>query len=97
MKNVGARRGTDIPQFYVRRPDDATFPIRLVGWGRVQLDPGEMRRMTVTIDPRLLARFDTTAGDWAIAPGRYTIHAGANAGNLSILAEFDLAAFRLKP
>jgi beta-glucosidase len=97
VKNVGARRGTAIPQFYVRRPDDATFPMRLVGWGRAQLDPGEMRRMTVAIDPRLLARFDTTAGDWAIASGRYTIHAGANAGNLSILAEFDLAAFRLKP
>jgi len=97
VKNTGALRGTDIPQFYVRRPDDATFPIRLVGWGRVQLGPGEMRRVVVTIDPRLLARFDTTAGDWAITPGRYTIHAGANAGNLSILAEFDLAAFRLKP
>jgi hypothetical protein len=51
--------------------------------------------MMVTIDPRLLARFGTTAG--AIAAGRYTIHAGANAGNLSILAEFDLTAFRLKP
>ncbi len=97
VKNIGAYRGAAIPQFYVRRPDDAAFPIRLVGWSRVLLSPGETRRVTVTIDPRLLARFDTVAGDWKIAPGRYTVEAGTHAGDLSLEAEFALTAFRLKP
>jgi beta-glucosidase len=95
VKNVGAYRGAAIPQFYLRRPDDAAFPIRLVGWHRVMLDPGETRRVTATIDPRLLARFDTAAGGWEIAPGRYTVEAGANAGDLLLTTEFTMPAFRL--
>jgi beta-glucosidase len=95
VQNVGAYRGAAIPQFYMRRPDDAAFPVRLVGWNRVMLDPGETRRVTATIDPRLLARFDTVAGDWEIAPGRYTIEAGANAGDLLLTTEFTMPAFRL--
>jgi beta-glucosidase len=95
VKNIGAYRGAAVPQFYVRRPDDFTFPIRLVGWDRVLLDPGEARRVTATIDLRLLARFDVVAGDWVIAPGRYTVEAGANAGDLSLKTELTLPAFRL--
>jgi beta-glucosidase len=95
VKNVGAYRGAAIPQFYVRRPNDTAFPIRLVGWNRVMLDPGETRRVTATVDPRLLARFDTVAGDWEIAPGRYIVEAGANAGDLSQAIEFTMPAFRL--
>jgi beta-glucosidase len=95
VKNVGAHPGAAIPQFYVRRPDDPAFPIRLAGWNRVMLDPGETRRVTATIDPRLLARFDTVAGDWEIAPGRYRVEAGADAGDLVLTAEFTMPAFRL--
>ncbi len=95
VKNVGAHRGAATPQFYVRHPDDPAFPIRLVGWNRVMLDPGETQRVTATIDPRLLARFDTGAGDWKIAPGRYTVEAGANAGDLSLTTEFTMPALRL--
>jgi beta-glucosidase len=94
VQNVGAYRGAAIPQFYVRRPDDTAFPIRLVGWNRVMLSPGETRRVAATIDPRLLARFDTVAGDWEIAPGRYIIEAGANAGDLLLMTEFTMPALR---
>jgi beta-glucosidase len=96
VKNIGTRQGADIPQFYVRRPDVSAFPIRLVGWSRVMLDPGETQRVTLTIDPRLLAHFDIVAGEWEIAPGRYVIEAGANARDLSLKTEFSLTALRFK-
>ena len=95
VKNVGAYRGAAIPQFYVRRPDDTAFPLRLVGWNRVMLDPGETRRVTATIDARLLARFDIVSGGWEIAPGRYAVEAGANAGDLLLTTEFTMPVFRL--
>jgi len=97
VKNVGTRPGADIPQIYLRRQDDAALPIRLVGWSRILLAPGEMRHMTVTIDSRLVAHFDVAAGDWKIAPGRYIIEAGANARDLSLKTEFTLTAFRSNP
>lgn len=96
VKNIGRQRGADVPQFYLRRQGDASFPIRLVGWSRVMLSPGETQRVTLTVDPRLLARFDKATGDWGIAPGRYTVEAGANAGELPLKAEITLAAARFK-
>jgi beta-glucosidase len=95
VKNTGSQRGADIPQFYVRRPDDSDFPIRLVGWSKVLLDPGETRRVTLTVDRRLLGRFDTATGDWEIAPGRYAIEAGANVGELPLQTESTLTASRI--
>jgi beta-glucosidase len=97
VKNTGHRPGTAVPQFYARRPDHADFPIRLVGWSKVALEPGETRRVTLTADQRLLARFDATAGDWEIAPGRYTVEAGPNAGELPLKTEVILAAARFRP
>jgi beta-glucosidase len=97
VKNTGPRRGAEVPQFYLRRPDDAEFPVRLAGWSKVLLEPGETRRVTVSIDPRLLARFDTASGAWEIAPGRYSVEAGANAGEVLLKTEVTLAAARFKP
>jgi beta-glucosidase len=95
VRNAGPRPGADIPQFYLRRPADAEFPVRLVGWSKVSLEPGETRRVTLTVDPRLLAHFDAASGGWEIAPGRYTVEAGANAGELPLKAEVTLVSARL--
>jgi beta-glucosidase len=97
VKNVGSRQGADVPQFYVRCPEDPAIPIRFVGWSRVLLDPGETRRVTLTIDPRLLAHFDVAANEWEIVGGRCIIEAGSNARDLPLKAEVILAAARLKP
>ena len=97
VKNVGARPGYDIPQFYLRRPDDPMFPIRLVGWTCILLLPGEIRHVTVTIDPRLIAHFDIAAENWEISPGRYMVEAGANARDLPLKAELTLGSLRSTP
>jgi beta-glucosidase len=97
VKNVGLHQGADVPQFYVHCPEDPAIPIRLVGWSRVLLDPGEKRRVTLSIDPRLLAHFDVAANDWEIVGGRCIIEAGSNARDLPLKTEVILAAARLKP
>jgi beta-glucosidase len=97
VKNVGSRQGADVPQFYVRCPQDPAIPFRFVGWSRVLLDPGETRRVTLTIDPRLLAHFDVAANAWEIVGGRCIIEAGSNSRDLPLKAEVILAAARLRP
>jgi len=42
----------------------------------------------------LLAHFDVASGDWEIVPGRYTVGAGPNAGELPLTTEVTLAASR---
>jgi beta-glucosidase len=47
--------------------------MRLLGFERVELQAGEARKVTLTADPRLLARFDAAAGRWHIADGTYRV------------------------
>ena len=46
--------------------------------------------MTVTADPRLLARFDGDAGRWHIAGGTYRVALGKAADDLVLTAEAEL-------
>jgi len=54
---------------------------------KVELGPGESREITITADPRLLARYDGKAGQWHLAGGEYTVAAGKAADALELAAE----------
>ena len=72
VRNDGQREGADVPQIYLQSVDGKAKP-RLLGFQRVSLKPGESRAITIVADPRLLADYDSTAGTWRIAAGRYRI------------------------
>jgi beta-glucosidase len=60
VTHTGKREGTDVPQLYlIDAPGEKRM--RLLGFERLQLRPGESCRVTVTADPRLLARFEAGA------------------------------------
>ncbi len=79
LRNSGARAGADVGQVYlIETPRGKTR--RLVAFARVDLKPGEIRRVEMPIDPRLLA--DWGPKGWAIAPGTYRFALGASAEDL---------------
>lgn len=83
VTNTGKRAGADVPQVYlVDAPDGKRM--RLLGFERVELQPGESRKVTMTADPRLLAKFDPQASRWRIAGGDYRIAVGKSAGELEL-------------
>ena len=89
VTNTGDRAGADVPQLYLTEaPEEARM--RLLGFERVELQPGESRQITITADPRLLARFDGSAGRWHIGEGTYTIALGRAADALDLTAETEL-------
>lgn len=91
VANTGAREGADTAQIYLT--EGAGEPrMRLLGFERVSLQPGQSKRFTLTADPRLLGRFDGSAGRWRIAAGRYRIAVGKSAGDLCLHAEVRLTA-----
>ena len=96
VKNVGDRAGAATPQFYVVPPGAGAAP-RLVGWRRVELQPGEARTVGVELDSRLIGSFDETARRWRIAAGRYAFSAGFDAERQGPSASFALNAFDLPP
>ena len=80
VTNTGDRAGADVPQLYLTGAPGGPR-MRLLGFERVELEPGESRQLTVTADPRLLARFDGQAGRWRIAGGTYQIAVSKAAGS----------------
>ncbi|MGA2025030.1 MAG: glycoside hydrolase family 3 C-terminal domain-containing protein [Steroidobacteraceae bacterium] len=73
VHSAAQRAVSDTPQIYVASPPGAfEAPKRLAGWKRVMLAPGASTHVRLTVDPRLLASWDTERG-WVIAPGRYTL------------------------
>jgi beta-glucosidase len=97
VKNVGERAGAATPQFYIALPGGAEAALRLVGWRRVELQPGEARTVSVTVDPRLLALFDEGARRWRVAAGTYALSAGFDVERRQLSAPVSMGAFDLPP
>jgi beta-glucosidase len=96
VANTGAQAGADVPQVYLT--DIAGAPeLRLIGWDKVRLAPGEARRVTVTADPRLLAHFDEKGHRWRVAAGRYGVAVGASSAERSLIGGAVVTASSIKP
>lgn len=81
VRNTGKRAGADVVQIYVQVPGS---PVRrLAGFGKVALAPGQSREVSIDLEPRLLADFDTATRRWVIHAGRYAVYAGRSATDLS--------------
>lgn len=96
VKNTGARAGADVPQIYLGLPQAAGEPPkRLVGWRRVELQSGETRSITVTLQPRMMAIFDVAQDSWKIVPGKYRIFIGPSSRQLPLQSTFDIQSARV--
>lgn len=90
VTNSGARAGPDVPQIYLT---DAAGEqrLRLLGFERVELEPGETRQVTLAADPRLLARFDGESGKWRMTDGPHRVALGKSAVDFVMTGETYLS------
>ncbi|AJP71180.1 beta-glucosidase family protein [Sphingomonas hengshuiensis] len=96
VANTGKVAGSDVVQLYlVEKPGGPAR--RLLGYQKVALQPGETKRVTLNVDPRLLAEYDEKAHGWRIDAGEYRIGVGADAGAVEGVTAVRLAARRIKP
>ena len=94
--NTGKRAGADVPQIYVAR-DGTSTPMRLAGFTRVTLKPGETRRITLTAEPRIVADYDTKLPGWRIAAGTYRVALAHDAQDRTLVMSAKLDAATMKP
>jgi beta-glucosidase len=77
VQNTGSVAGDEVVQVYLRH-QEASVPVprhSLVGFKRVHLLPGAVKRVTFEISPRQYA-IVTDEGQWAVVPGALTIFVG---------------------
>lgn len=89
VKNTGKIRGKEIVQVYVRdteksviRPDK-----ELKGFDKIELDAGEEKTVTFTLDKRAFAYYNTEIKDWYVESGEFEIVIGKSSQQI-VLSEF---------
>ncbi|MFJ8649331.1 beta-glucosidase [Streptomyces sp. NPDC093546] len=87
VRNTGTRTGVTVPQLYVGPSPDVTLdqaPLVLAGYRRLELRPGQIRRVTVPLAPRTLSCWDPARRAWVLGTGTRTVRLGASARDLRL-------------
>jgi beta-glucosidase len=86
VTNTGKLPGAEIAQLYVAPVNPpVTRPLKeLKGFKKVFLQPGESKKVTITLDRRSLAYYDVSAHAWDVARGVYRILVGSSSQDIGL-------------
>jgi beta-glucosidase len=86
VANTGSRAGKEVVQVYVGPPASAVArPVReLKAFAKVALEPGESRRVDLTLTRRDLSYFDARQRRWVVEAGEYAVAVGASSRDLRL-------------
>jgi len=94
VKNTGTVASDEVPQVYLGRPEHkfpGEFPEHaLVAFDRIHLNPGESKRVSVTVPLRRLQFWSTEAGKWTTATGPRAVLVGGSSRNLDLASTVDV-------
>ena len=86
IKNTGSVPGAEIAQVYVAAPKGGVFcpEKELRGFARVELSPGETKRVFVRLPERAYQYWNVVENRWATAGGRYEVLVGASSRDIRL-------------
>ncbi len=96
VTNTGKVAGKAAPQVYLNGLPGGDIK-RLIGFDKVALAPGESKTVSLSADPRLLARFDVASNSWIVEGGTYSVGVAENASAPGITGQARVKARKLKP
>ena len=91
LTNTGARAGKEVAQVYVRdEVSSVTTPVmRLVGFEKVELKPGESRRVVIRVPTSELALWNRQMKR-VVEPGTFTVMVAASAEDVRLQGKFEV-------
>ena len=86
IKNVGEVKGKEIAQLYVGlAKSDIIRPIKeLKGFAKVELEPGESKKVEIAFDDKTFRYFNVKTNKWEIEKGSYSIMIGAASDDIRL-------------
>lgn len=92
VTNTGKRKGKEVVQLYVGiKNSSVRRPIReLKGFQKVELESGETKDVTFTLNSRAFAYYEVLVHDWFVESGSYEISVGTSSRNLSEKADVEV-------
>jgi beta-glucosidase len=92
VRNTGHRESAEVAEVYVGDSHAGIpRPVKeLKAFAKVNLRPGESRRVTLTLERRAFSFYDLQKKDWSAEPGDFTILVGGSSDNIQLRGKFTL-------
>jgi beta-glucosidase len=93
VKNVGSRAGADVAEVYVgeAHPKVPRPAQELKGFARIELAPGETKRVTIRLDRRAFSYYNPDAKHWLAQPDEFNISVGRSVEAVELRGKLALA------
>ncbi|MDJ0960559.1 MAG: glycoside hydrolase family 3 C-terminal domain-containing protein [Acidimicrobiia bacterium] len=98
VANTGGVAGAHVVQVYVRDPESSVHrPVReLKGFTRVELQPGESRRIQIDLDQRAFSFWSEVHNQWVVEEGEFVIEVGHHSRDLPLATTVFVTAPSLR-
>jgi beta-glucosidase len=92
VTNTGKREAAEVAELYVGDSHASVpRPVKeLKAFAKVNLKPGETKRVTLTLDRRAFSFYDVKKKDWSAEPGDFAILVGSSSDNIRLRSKFTL-------
>ena len=92
VKNTGKRAAAEVAEVYVGDSHASVpRPVKeLKNFAKVNLEPGESKRVTLTLDRRAFSYYDVNKKDWTADAGDFTILVGGSSDDIRLQGKYTL-------
>ena len=92
VRNIGNRAAAEVAELYIGDSHASVpRPVKeLKAFAKLNLKPGETKRVTLTLDRRAFCFYDVKKKDWSAEPGDFTILVGGSSNNIQLRSKFIL-------
>lgn len=89
LSNTGDAAGAEVAQLYVSLPGSAILrpDKELKGFTKVELAPGETRRVSIPFDAYTWRHFDVSSDRWAVETGQWRVQIGASSTDIRLTGD----------
>ena len=93
VTNTGARAGAEVAQVYVSDSHSKVpRPAKeLKGFAKIELKPGETKRVKVFLNQRALSYYDVNAKQWRAEPGDFNVLVGPSSAQIELRGKLTLS------
>lgn len=90
LRNIGPRIGAEVAQVYIAPTSGVVpppCPVQwLAGFAKIELEPGEERRVVLRLDETAFRKWDASLHRWRVYPGGYEIRVASSSRDVRLTA-----------
>lgn len=90
LRNIGSRAGAEVAQVYIAPASGVVpppCPVQwLAGFAKIELKPGEERRVVLSLDETAFRKWDASLHRWRVYPGSYEVRVASSSRDVRLTA-----------